>query len=328
MEDDRNMGGRYISPLTDYGFKKVFGDKDIMMAFLTDLLTPSSPIEEVIFLDKELKAEDIYMRSVIYDLRCKTQDGEEFIVEMQNNGQTYFSSRILYYLSHAVASQGGQGRSWDFELHPVYGVFFLNFHLSGFKPQAIRTIQLKVDETGELFTEKLKAFTLELVDFKDKPEAYPKTQVEYWLYNLVNMDSMTEALPFQAQQPIFGKMGGLSELCRMNKAERSRYMDSLNMYRTNLAVMKHERKDGHAIGHAEGLAEGIIKGRAEGLEEGRAEGRSEGLVEGRAEGRSEGLEEGRAESRREIAKNLKGVGMDAATISQMTGLSVADIEQL
>ena len=41
------------------------------------------------------------MRSVIYDLRCMTQNGDEFIVEMQ---QKHFSNRILYYLSYASRS--------------------------------------------------------------------------------------------------------------------------------------------------------------------------------------------------------------------------------
>ena len=239
-----DIEGRYLNPLTDYGFKKVFGEKDIMIAFLTDLLNPVSPIEDVIFLDKEMEADGEDMRSVIYDLRCKTQDGGEFIVEMQNKGQSHFSNRILYYLSHAISEQGEKGTSWNFDLHPVYGVFFLNFHMKGLKPQAIRTIQLRVDETGEIFSEKLKAFTLELVDFKDKPEAYPKSQIEYWLYNLVNMESMTEALPFQTQQPIFNKMGGISELSHMNSEERRKYFNSLNKYRTNLSVMEFAIEEG------------------------------------------------------------------------------------
>lgn len=241
---ENNIEGRYINPLTDYGFKKVFGEKDIMIAFLTDLLNPASPIEDVIFLDKEMEADGEDMRSVIYDLRCQTQDGGEFIVEMQNKGQSHFSNRILYYLSHAISEQGEKGTSWNFDLHPVYGVFFLNFHMKGLKPQAIRTIQLRVDETGEIFSEKLKAFTLELVDFKDKSEAYPKSQIEYWLYNLVNMESMTEALPFQTQQPIFSKMGSISELSHMNSEERRKYFNSLNKYRTNLSVMEFAIEEG------------------------------------------------------------------------------------
>jgi len=243
-----NTEGRYFNPLTDYGFKKVFGEKDIMTAFLTDLLNPLSPIEDIIFLDKELGSDTEGMRGVIYDLRCKTEDGGEFIVEMQNKAQLHFSDRILYYLSRSISEQGKKGNGWDFNLRPVYGVFFLNFHLKGLKPQSIRTIHLKVDETGELFSEKMRAYTLELPDYKDKPEDYPRSRVEYWLYNLVNMETMTTALPFQAQQPIFGKVGGISELCHMNDEERFRYQTSLDRYRTNVAVIQNERAEGRAEG--------------------------------------------------------------------------------
>ncbi|MDO4462826.1 MAG: PD-(D/E)XK nuclease family transposase, partial [Bacteroidia bacterium] len=59
---------RYINPMTDFGFKKIFGEKDIMIAFLTDLLNPESPIEDIEFLDKDLVAESFEMRGVIYDL--------------------------------------------------------------------------------------------------------------------------------------------------------------------------------------------------------------------------------------------------------------------
>ena len=38
---------RYINILTDYGFKRVFGDEEVMRAFLTDLLQPKSPISKI-----------------------------------------------------------------------------------------------------------------------------------------------------------------------------------------------------------------------------------------------------------------------------------------
>lgn len=116
--------------------------------------------------------------------------------------------------------------------------------MKGLQPKAIRTIQLKVDGTDEVFSDKLKAFTLELVDFKDQPEDYPKSQIEYWMYNLVNMETMTTALPFQAQQPIFSRVGGISELSYMDSDERRRYFYSLNKYRTTQAVMENERYEG------------------------------------------------------------------------------------
>lgn len=49
------------------------------MAFLTDLLQPKVPIEDITFLDKELDGMSEYDRGVVYDLLCKTTDGSEFI---------------------------------------------------------------------------------------------------------------------------------------------------------------------------------------------------------------------------------------------------------
>lgn len=44
---EQNKEPRYINPLTDYGFKRIFGDSEVMTAFLTDLLEPESAIVEI-----------------------------------------------------------------------------------------------------------------------------------------------------------------------------------------------------------------------------------------------------------------------------------------
>lgn len=280
---------RYINPMTDFGFKKVFGDKEIMTAFLTDLLEPESPITELTFLDKELPAETLYERGVIYDLLCQTEDGSRFIVEMQNKSQLHFSDRILFYLSRSISTQEDINNSqWNYELTPVYGIFFLNFHLKGFKPMSVRTVQLKVNETGELFSDKLKAFTLELPDYARKSEEECKTRIDYWLYNLVNMETMNTPIPFQTEQPIFSKVGNISELVNMSTEDRARYSISIDTYRTNLSVMQNER--------AEGIEEGIKKGRAE-----------ERLANARA---------------------LKANGVPVALIASSLGLSADEISRL
>ena len=193
-----------------------------------------------------------YERGIIYDLLCRTENGEEFIVEMQNRNQTHFSDRIIYYLSRSFSSQGEKGDvAWDFKLKPVYGIFFLNFHLRGFEQRNIRTVQLKVEETGELFSDKLKVFTLELPNYRKMKEEDCKTKIDYWLYNITNLETMTTNIPFQQQQPAFKKVGNIAELVRMTPEELKQYNISIDSYRTNLSVMKNER--------AEGRAEGIQK---------------------------------------------------------------------
>ena len=293
---------RYINALTDFGFKKIFGDKEILTAFLTDLLKPQSPIKEITFLDKERSGLSEYERSVIYDILCTAEDGSEFIVEMQNRNQQYFGDRIVYYLSRSFSSQEERGNpSWNFKLRPVYGIFFLNFHLRDFKPQNVRTVQLKVEETGEVFSDKLKFFTLELPSYRNMSESDCKTKIDYWLYNITNLETMKSSVPFQSQQPVFGRVGNIAELVRMTPQELKQYNISIDTYRSNLAVMKNERREGY--------------------EEGRAEGRAEGREEGRAEGR----EEGRAEGALLIARNLKQMGLSTSDVMKATGLTAAEL---
>jgi len=283
----------YISPLSDFGFKRIFGDKEIMIAFLMDLLQPKSPIEDVIFLDKEMSPEHEIFKGVIYDLRCKTKDGEEFIVEMQNKFQENFPDRILYYLSRSISSQGIKGDNlWNYRIEPVYGIFFLNFHLRGFEPMPIRTIQFKVEETNQLFSDKVRAYILEFPEFRNKSEDYPKNRIEYWLYNLVNMETMSRPLPFQAQQPVFGKVEDIARMAHLTEEERIKYNVSIDMIRTHLCVMRNERK--------EGLAEGMMIG------------------------------EKRGEKKKAIliAQNMKKKGLPIDVIIECTNLSKEDIDKL
>ncbi len=325
--------GRYINILTDFGFKRVFGDKEILTAFLTDLLQPQSPITDITFLDKEFDGYSEYDRGVIYDLLCQTEDGGSFIVEMQNKSQPYFSDRILYYLSRYFSRQGEKGEpKWDFELKPVYGIFFLNFHLRGFEKHTVRTVQLKVNETGEIFSDKLKIFTLELPAYRRMKEEDCKTRVDYWLYNITNLETMTTSIPFQQQQPAFGRVANIAELVRMTPEELNKYNISIDSYRTHLAIMKNERAEGIAEGVQIGLAEGMQKGMAEGMQKGMAEGLQKGMAEGiqkgRAEGRAEGLAEGMLKEKIESAKQMMAIGMTDEQICMVTKLSISEVSAL
>lgn len=262
----------YINPLTDYGFKKVFGDEEIMREFLNDLLQLPSPIKHVNFLNKDMLPENDELKAIVYDMRCETEAGGEVIVEMQNRGQTYFRDRILYYLAQSIAPQGWKGKklnemktaelgkqvmeAWDFELKPVYGIFFLNFSLNGLEKRLVRTIRFMVEETREIFNDKVRAYTIELPCIKGMKESDCKEAIEQWTYNLYNMETMSTQLPFTTEKPIFMRMAEVANFPQMSTEQQQIYMRSLNNYRTFLATKDYDYNLGHAEGHAEGRAEG------------------------------------------------------------------------
>jgi predicted transposase/invertase (TIGR01784 family) len=117
-----------------------------------------------------------------------------------------------------------------------------------------------------------------------------------------------ECLPEAFQCEAFRKLKEVSDVSKLTEDERYVYERNLRNYRDTLSLYLGLKKQSHAKGHAEG--------REEGREEGRAEGRAEGLAEG---------EEKKAIS---IAKNMKKKKMSTADISDVTGLTVEEIEKL
>jgi len=253
MGEQTDKRPKYINLLTDYGFKRVFGNAEVMIAFLNDLLEPKSRICDVIFADKEMSSSNKYERGVVYDLRCKLDDGSEIIVEMQKGEQEFFADRILYYLSRSVAMQGYKGKmpkqdnhdvkvDWNFELRPVYGIFFMNFSIANLEPSPLREVGFYVKGTDNVFCDKIKAYTIELTEYRKNKESDCKGKLEYWTYIINNMERLND-MPFIPQMPIFGKVENLASTAAMTPEDFEAYQDSVDAYRTTMAAFEfHEKK--------------------------------------------------------------------------------------
>ena len=310
----------FISPFVDRGFKILFGQensKELLIDLLNDLLEGERHIEDLTYMNTEMPPETSDGRTAVFDLRCKDKDGNMFIVEMQNCSQPYIYERGLYYICRVIAGQDKIGDSWNFEIVPVYGIFFLNFK-SG-KTDKVRTDIILADkETGEPVSKMIREIFIEFPLF-NKTEKECETPLDYWLYNLKHMEKL-ESLQFKGQKALFQRLEELARIVNMNKKERDEYEACLKVYRDNYNTWNYMKE--------QAIAEGIAEGRAKGLAEGRAEGRAEGFEVGRAEGFEEGKEKGKKENSYDVARNLKQLGVSADIISKSTGLSISEIENI
>ena len=83
----RQTEERYISLLTDFGFKRIFGTKpnrDLLISFLNSLFDGEQVIKDVKYLNSEHVGDVFAERKAIFDVYCENEHGEKFIVEMQN----------------------------------------------------------------------------------------------------------------------------------------------------------------------------------------------------------------------------------------------------
>jgi hypothetical protein len=85
----------FMNIKTDFGFKKIFGNKVLLIAFLNAIL--DKDIVEVEYLPAEQLGYIKENRRAVYDVYCTTATGERFIVEMQASPQVHFADRIVFY---------------------------------------------------------------------------------------------------------------------------------------------------------------------------------------------------------------------------------------
>ena len=238
---------RFINPFTDVGFKRIFGQpihKELLIDFLNDLLVGEKRILDITFLDKEILPEYDNDRGLIYDVYCTNEDGEQFIVEMQNREQVYFRDRALFYLSQAISRQGERGAKWLFNLKAVYGVFFMNFHLKDFPPQLRSDVELAYRDSHLPFSDKLRFIFLQLPCFK-KEEHECENDFERWIYVLKNMETL-QRLPFKARKSVFEKLEQIVDIAALSKEDRMKYDESIKVYRDNEAVLEFALEKGRA----------------------------------------------------------------------------------
>ena len=300
----RKIEERYISLLTDFGFKRIFGtkpNKDLLINFLNSLFEGFQVIKDVKYLNSEHVGDVFAERKAIFDVYCENEKGEKFIVEMQNAYQKYFKDRSLFYSTFPIREQAPKGADWNFKLDHVYTVALLNFDLSeeAFDKDDINhDVGLLDKKTHKVFNDKLSFKYVEIAKF-DKTEDELVTLYDKWLYVLKNL-SRLDKRPAALKEKIFSKLFGEAEIAKFTPTELKEYEDSLKAYRD--------------------VKNSIDTALEKGREEGRAEGRAEGRVEGR--------EEGKNLKAIQIAKKMLAAGMDIDTIINMTDLSKSEIEKL
>ena len=292
----RKIEERYISLLTDFGFKRIFGttpNKDLLINFLNSLFEGFQVIKDVKYLNSEHVGDVYAERKAIFDVYCENENGEKFIVEMQNAYQKYFKDRSLFYSTFPIREQAPKGADWNFKLDHVYTVALLNFDLSeeAFDKDDINhDVGLLDKKTHKVFNDKLSFKYVEIAKF-DKTEDELVTLYDKWLYVLKNL-SRLDKRPAALKEKIFSKLFGEAEIAKFTPTELKEYEDSLKAYRD----VKNS------------IDTALEKGREEGREEGRAEGREQRNIE--------------------IAKKMLAAGMDVDTVIKMTDLSKSEIEKL
>jgi predicted transposase/invertase (TIGR01784 family) len=257
---------KYISLLTDFGFKRVFGtepNKRLLIDFLNTLLPDRHQVQDLTFKSNENLGVTPLDRKAIFDIYCQAISGERFIVEIQKAKQNFFKDRSVYYATFPIQEQAIKGE-WDFNLSAVYTIGVLDFIFDDHKDEEtmIHVVQLQ-NQHCQVFYDKLKFIYIELPKFTKLLNEL-ETHLDKWLFLLKHLAQLDEP-PSRLQEPVFNELFEAAEIANFSTLEQQNYQNSLKYYRDMNNIMDTARQEARQAGWTEGRTAGWTDGRTEGL---------------------------------------------------------------
>lgn len=282
------------------------------------LLNESIKIKQI--LESESNQNNSHDKSNRVDLLVENARGELIIIEVQNNREKDFLSRVLYGTSKVITEHIQQGDAYA-KVKRVICVSIVYFDLGRGDDY------IYVGETKFIGLHKKDELALskeEQLLYKDKQKVsqiYPayyiikvnqfdevaKDALDEWIYFL-----KTEEIKSTFSAPGLQAAKKELDVMKLSKAERAQYESYLKDLRYEASTID---------------LEGELQ-REEGLKEGLAKGREEGLAKGREEGLAKGREVGEIKTTQKIAATMLKKGIDMIIVAETTGLPIETLRLL
>jgi len=188
---------RFISPKTDFAFKKIFGStdsKDILISFLNAILYRGEPtIKDLEILNPYSASRVTGLQDTYLDVKAKITGDKTVIIEMQVLNVAAFDKRVLYNAAKTYATQLKSGEGY-WKLKPVIALTITDFVMFENQDRVISHFVFKENE--DLFdypNHELELFFVELPKFHKELDDL-ETLTEKWIYFMKNTNQL-EAVP-------------------------------------------------------------------------------------------------------------------------------------
>ena len=312
-----------INPLSDFGFKRLLAterNKDILIHLLNAFISEDTGIiTDVSYLPTELlgiKKEDKYVR---FDLYCENQNGNRFIVEMQNGKQQHYADRMRVYTSFATVQNLTPGDDKYEHVPRVYSFNMMSYNLQEFKGRGnfFWRVCLK-DDDNEIFTKNTAYYFVELSKFAAQLGTIDmgdeRNRLLYMFTNVVYLQKreINNLIPMQLR---FYKECQITNFTDMEKQD---YVKSLMEHDDVREMVECERDEAKEEGIQIGIGLGIEQGIKQGIEQ--------GIERGIEQGIEQGVQQGLAQGRRELIRRMLENGLAPEQVAELTGIGLDEIQ--
>ncbi|MGL6140627.1 MAG: Rpn family recombination-promoting nuclease/putative transposase [Planktothrix sp.] len=289
---------RFINPKTDFAFKKIFGSedsKDILISFLNSILYPEShAIEDLTILNPYQAPKIRGIKDTYLDVKATITGNQTVIIEMQVLNVEGFEKRILYNAAKAYSIQLKSGEDYTL-LNPVIAVTITDFEMF---PNLDKVISRFILKEKDFLVDYL-IYDIELV-FVELPKFHSsinelETLTDKWIYFIKSAKTLETVPETMANIPQLQKAFTIANEATLTPEE----LEDLEKREIYIYDQRNAIKKAVRLAREKALKQGIKQGIQQGIQQGKLE----------------------------IARQLIGL-LDDQTISQTTGLSIEEIQQL
>lgn len=286
---------RYLDPKADVVFKKIFGEHPkLLISFLNAVLPleNEAPIIELEYLPQEHIPAIPAFKRTIADVKCKDSSGRVFVVEMQIYWTDGFKQRLLFGASQAIVKQLKPGENYQL-LQPVYGLGIVADTYEKNTDEWYHHYQLvKNSENHQDIINHLQLVFIELPKFPVETTKEKQLRI-LWLRFLREINERTFDVPDELLTiPEIEQAVDLTRESAYSEGELNSYETYWDSVRTEKTLF---------IGkYQEGLEQGV----------------------------KQGLEQGEKKGIEQVALNMLQANIALEKISDLTGLSEAEINKL
>ena len=292
---------KFLDPKNDVAFRRIFGsekNKDILIHFINDILElkDRDKIKEITFLPTIAVPEIAAKKQSVVDVLCKDENGVQLIIEMQVAPQEGFEKRAQYYAAKAYSRQLNKGKKEGARYIDLKAVIFIAISDNIIFKDKIFYKSDHIILDKESYSHDLKDFSftfIELPKFKITDINLLTNIVEKWCFFFKNADKTSEA--------DLRKLIGSDNVIERAYEE----LNQFNWTEDELLTYEQETKRIMDNQAAEDYKINQIK---------------QQIVEAEMKGKAEG--------KVEIAKKMLSKNHSISDISDLTGLSIAEIEKL
>ncbi len=241
--DIYNKNGRFISILSDYGFKATFGneaDTTFLKKALQALINSPVPIKSVEFVKNDISAITIDSRSGIYDIACVDENDNHFIVEMQLSEYPEFIQRMKFYALHRFNTLVKKG---EYKFENLPSIYCIGILAKSIFPQIAdyHNIAILRNAKNETIDDQMAFVTVELDKFK-KDENEVITDLDKLIYTMQNLHTVTETSQFPTFWNEDWLKKAISELDIRNMTPEQKLAYEMAISANALAVKNENKK--------------------------------------------------------------------------------------